>query len=176
MTFTLTSRSFNDGDRLPEAQVFEGMGYCGGNISPPLAWQDPPAGTKSFAITMYDPDAPTGSGWWHWVVINIPASVTSLPAGAGSGDNNLPEHAEMTRTDFGGNVYGGAAPAGAGAPLHLHRPRARYRADRTAERCLGGDGGVCDQPAQPWLGKTYGRVWQEAKITEASGEAFSEKL
>ncbi|AZV39329.1 kinase inhibitor [Komagataeibacter xylinus] len=110
MTFTLTSRSFNDGDRLPEAQVFEGMGYCGGNISPPLAWQDPPAGTKSFAITMYDPDAPTGSGWWHWVVINIPADVTSLPAGAGSGDNSLPEHAEMTRTDFGGNVYGGAAP------------------------------------------------------------------
>ena len=119
MTFTLTSRSFNDGDRLPEAQVFEGMGYCGGNISPPLAWQDPPAGTKSFAITMYDPDAPTGSGWWHWVVINIPADVTSLPAGAGSGDNNLPEHAEMTRTDFGGNVYGGAAPPPGPAPHYI---------------------------------------------------------
>lgn len=86
------------------------MGYSGGNISPPLAWQDPPEGTRSFAITLYDPDAPTGSGWWHWVVINIPATVSSLPAGAGSGDNNLPEPAEMTRTDFGGNVYGGAAP------------------------------------------------------------------
>ncbi|RBM07940.1 kinase inhibitor [Novacetimonas cocois] len=110
MTFTLTSRAFHEGDRLPEAQVFDGMGYCGGNISPPLAWSGAPEGTKSFAITMYDPDAPTGSGWWHWVVINIPANVTSLPAGAGSGDANLPEHAVMTRTDFGGNVYGGAAP------------------------------------------------------------------
>lgn len=67
MTFTLTSRSFHEGDRLPEAQVFDGMGYSGGNISPPLAWQDPPEGTRSFAITLYDPDAPTGraggTGW-----------------------------------------------------------------------------------------------------------------
>lgn len=110
MTFTLTSRAFKDGERLPDAQVFDGMGYRGGNISPPLAWSGAPEGTRSFAITMYDPDAPTGSGWWHWVVVNIPATVTSLPAGAGSGDADLPEDACMTRTDFGGNVYGGAAP------------------------------------------------------------------
>ncbi|MFW7269756.1 kinase inhibitor [Gluconacetobacter sp. Hr-1-5] len=110
MTFTLTSRAFKDGERLPDAQVFDGMGYRGGNISPPLAWSGAPEGTRSFAITMYDPDAPTGSGWWHWVVVNIPATVASLPAGAGSGDADLPEGACMTRTDFGGNVYGGAAP------------------------------------------------------------------
>lgn len=110
MTFTLTSRAFKDGERLPDAQVFDGMGYRGGNISPPLAWSGAPEGTRSFAVTMYDPDAPTGSGWWHWVAVNIPATVTSLPAGAGSGDADLPDGAFMTRTDFGGNVYGGAAP------------------------------------------------------------------
>ncbi|MFT8644099.1 kinase inhibitor [Gluconacetobacter sp.] len=110
MTFTLTSRAFKDGERLPDAQVFDGMGYRGGNISPPLAWSGAPEGTRSFAITMYDPDAPTGSGWWHWVAVNIPATVTALAAGAGSGDADLPEGAFMTRTDFGGNVYGGAAP------------------------------------------------------------------
>lgn len=109
MAFRLSSNDFKEGDRLPEAQVFNGMGYTGGNRSPHLAWEGAPEGTKSFVVTCYDPDAPTGSGWWHWVVINLPATTKELPAGSGSG-SNLPAGAVQTRTDFGAAGYGGAAP------------------------------------------------------------------
>lgn len=104
------SQDFNDGDKMPERHVFNGMGYTGDNLSPHLAWEDAPEGTKSFVVTCYDPDAPTGSGWWHWVVANLPADVTELPQGAGSGVAALPESAIQTRTDFGQTGYGGAAP------------------------------------------------------------------
>lgn len=104
------SQDFNDGEKMPEKHVFNGMGYQGENISPHLAWEAAPEGTKSFVVTCYDPDAPTGSGWWHWVVANIPASTTSLPQGAGSGKASLPAGAIQTRTDFGQTGYGGAAP------------------------------------------------------------------
>ncbi|MEJ5112207.1 kinase inhibitor [Erwinia billingiae] len=106
----LISQDFNDGDKLPERQVFNGMGYEGDNLSPHLAWDDVPAGTKSFVVTCYDPDAPTGSGWWHWGVANLPADARSLPQGAGSGAAELPSGAVQTRTDFGKSGYGGAAP------------------------------------------------------------------
>lgn len=106
----VVSQDFNDGDKMPERHVFNGMGYQGDNVSPHLAWDDVPAGTKSFVVTCYDPDAPTGSGWWHWVVANIPADVTVLPQGAGSGVAELPASAIQTRTDFGQTGYGGAAP------------------------------------------------------------------
>ena len=106
----LFSQDFNDGDKMPERHVFNGMGYQGDNLSPHLAWDEVPEGTKSFVVTCYDPDAPTGSGWWHWVVANIPADVTVLPQGAGSGVAELPESAIQTRTDFGQTGYGGAAP------------------------------------------------------------------
>ncbi len=104
------SQDFNDGDKMPERHVFNGMGYTGDNLSPHLAWEDVPEGTKSFVVTCYDPDAPTGSGWWHWVVANLPADVTELPQGAGSGVAALPASAIQTRTDFGQTGYGGAAP------------------------------------------------------------------
>jgi Raf kinase inhibitor-like YbhB/YbcL family protein len=109
MSFRISSTSFNDGDRMPQAQVFNGMGQTGGNQSPQLSWEGAPEGTRSYVVTLYDPDAPTGSGWWHWVMVNIPASITGLAEGAGSG-GELPAGALMTRTDFGGNAYGGAAP------------------------------------------------------------------
>ena len=108
--FRLTSTDLKNGGRLPDAQVYNGFGRHGGNISPQLAWSGAPDGTKSFVVTLYDPDAPTGSGWWHWVVVNIPANVHELARGAGSGLAALPEGALQTRTDFGHPGYGGAAP------------------------------------------------------------------
>jgi Raf kinase inhibitor-like YbhB/YbcL family protein len=112
MTLTLTSASFNDGDYLASDQVLSedfGFGCAGRNISPALSWSGAPAGTASFAVTCYDPDAPTGSGFWHWVVVNIPPGATSLAAGA-SGRGDLPEGALETRTDFGQPGYGGPCP------------------------------------------------------------------
>ena len=77
----LTSHDLQDGGKLPNRHVFNGMGYDGDNLSPHLMWDDVPAGTKSFVVTCYDPDAPTGSGWWHWVVANLPADTRVLPQG-----------------------------------------------------------------------------------------------
>ncbi len=77
----LISHDLQDGGKLPNRHVFNGMGYDGDNISPHLMWDDVPAGTKSFVVTCYDPDAPTGSGWWHWVVANLPADTRVLPQG-----------------------------------------------------------------------------------------------
>ena len=75
-----------------------------------MSWSGAPEGTKSFALTCFDPDAPTGSGFWHWVAVNIPADVTSLALGAGSGDGAMPDGALQTRTDFGAPGYGGPCP------------------------------------------------------------------
>nr|WP_289508275.1 kinase inhibitor [Escherichia coli] len=106
----LISNDLRDGDKLPHRHVFNGMGYDGDNISPHLAWDDVPAGTKSFVVTCYDPDAPTGSGWWHWVVVNLPADTRVLPQGFGSGLVAMPDGVLQTRTDFGKTGYDGAAP------------------------------------------------------------------
>jgi Raf kinase inhibitor-like YbhB/YbcL family protein len=109
--FTLTSADFAAGKTLAVAQVFNGFGCSGGNVSPALAWSNAPAGTKSFALLVHDPDAPTGSGWWHWVVYDIPASASSLPAGAGDAKKSLlPAGAQQGRTDFGTTGYGGPCP------------------------------------------------------------------
>ena len=105
--FTLSSPDFADGARLPDPVAFEAPGA---NISPTLVWQGAPAGTLSYALTCFDPDAPTGSGWWHWLVINLPASVQQLAAGAGESDATLPAGARHMRTDFGQPGYGGACP------------------------------------------------------------------
>jgi Raf kinase inhibitor-like YbhB/YbcL family protein len=105
--FTLTSPDIAQNRTLDTRQVFKGFGCDGGNTSPALAWSNAPAGTKSFAITVYDPDAPTGSGWWHWTVVNLPATTTALPAGVGK---NLPAGAVQGRSDFGSAEFGGACP------------------------------------------------------------------
>ena len=107
--FKLESNDIRNGATLPMAQVYHG---CGGeNISPELHWSGAPAGVKSFALTMYDPDAPTGSGWWHWQIYDIPASASSLPRGAGDVDSNAaPKGSVQTRNDFGETGYGGACP------------------------------------------------------------------
>ena len=111
MDFVLRSTSFSEQQSLPGEHVHHAMGAGGQNVSPGLQWSGAPAGTRSFALTMYDPDAPTGSGWWHWVVYDIPASATSLPPGAGAaGGEQLPKGAKQGRTDFGSKEYGGAAP------------------------------------------------------------------
>ena len=107
---TLKSADIKPGGTLGDQQVFNGFGCSGGNVSPQLSWANPPAGTKSFVVTAYDPDAPTGSGWWHWVVYDIPSTATELPQGAGSGQGALPEGAKQGRTDFGQPGFGGACP------------------------------------------------------------------
>ena len=108
---TLSSPDLSEGGTIAAAQVFNGFGCSGGNVSPALSWRNPPAGTKSFALLVHDPDAPTGSGWWHWVVYNIPANTSSLPAGAGDPKKNLmPAGAVQGRTDFGTPGYGGPCP------------------------------------------------------------------
>ena len=118
--FTLSSTDLTDGGRIAEAQVFNEFGCKGGNVSPALSWSGAPAGTQSFALLVHDPDAPTGSGWWHWVVYNIPASTTSLPAGAGDPKKKLmPAGAVQGRTDYGTVGYGGPCPP-PGKPHHYH--------------------------------------------------------
>ncbi|TLY67796.1 MAG: YbhB/YbcL family Raf kinase inhibitor-like protein [Gammaproteobacteria bacterium] len=109
--FTVTSTNISPGGKIADAQVYNSFGCKGGNVSPELSWSSAPVGTKSFAILMHDPDAPTGSGWWHWVVYNIPANVGSLPAGAGDPKKSLlPSGALEGRTDFGDPGYGGPCP------------------------------------------------------------------
>ena len=109
----VTSSDFKDGDYLGSAHILSasyGFGCGGGNASPHLAWADVPEGAKSFAVTCFDPDAPTGSGFWHWVVVNIPAGVRELPRGVGSPNAALPAGALEVRTDFGAPGYGGPCP------------------------------------------------------------------
>ena len=109
--FKLTSADVKAGGTVENTYVFKGFGCEGGNASPALSWSGAPAGTKSFAITVYDPDAPTGSGWWHWVVYNIPANATELPEGAGTADGKgLPAGSAQGKTDFGAPGFGGACP------------------------------------------------------------------
>lgn len=113
----LTSPQFQEGQRLESGQVFKGFGCQGNNISPQLDWRGVPPGTKSFAVTVFDPDAPTGSGWWHWQVYDIPAREKGLLASAASRPV-MPRGAQQGRNDYGQKTYGGPCPPADGS---VHR-------------------------------------------------------
>jgi Raf kinase inhibitor-like YbhB/YbcL family protein len=117
----VTSSDIKNGGKISDEQVFNSFGCTGQNISPAVSWSGAPKETKSFAVELYDPDAPTGSGWWHWVVFNIPADTTSLPKNAGDPKANLmPAGAVQSRTDFGTPGYGGPCPPKGDKPHHYH--------------------------------------------------------
>lgn len=115
--FTLTSTDVADGQQLPPPQVSAIMGAGGADVSPQLSWSGFPAGTRSFALTCFDPDAPTASGFWHWAVTDLPASTTELPPDAGNPDKPLlPPGAVMLHNDAGAARFLGAAPPAGHGP------------------------------------------------------------
>jgi Raf kinase inhibitor-like YbhB/YbcL family protein len=111
---TLSSETFADGGVIPLSAASAWAG--GSDVSPDLSWTGAPANTQSFAVTCFDPDAPTGVGFWHWTLVNIPASVTSLPAGA---SKNPPPATLQGHTDYGSSGYGGPCPP-EGDPPHRY--------------------------------------------------------
>lgn len=109
--FALSSPDFAADALMPKSFEFNGFGCSGENKSPTLRWSGAPKDAKSFAVTVYDPDAPTGAGWWHWFVVDIPATVTELPADAGAvGGAKLPKGARHVRIDYGYAGWGGPCP------------------------------------------------------------------
>ena len=110
-SFTISSENFLQGKKINNTQVFNSFGCQGDNISPAIYWQGAPKNTKSFAVTLYDPDAPTGSGFWHWTVLNIPQNISTLNLDAGNVNNKkLPSGARQIRNDYGTKGFGGACP------------------------------------------------------------------
>jgi len=120
-SLTLSSEDIAHGEFMSKAQEFNGFGCSGSDLSPQLKWSNIPKGTKSFAITAYDPDAPTGSGWWHWQAVNIPVTVTELARDAGSTQQDkMPAGTMQIQSDFGSRGFGGACPP-AGHGVHHYR-------------------------------------------------------
>lgn len=107
----LTSQDITEGKNFSKSHEFNGFGCKGDNVSPMLQWHNIPEGTEYFAVTAYDPDAPTDSGWWHWQMINIPKATHSLLSDAGNSDQSkIPESATQMRNDYGDHSFGGACP------------------------------------------------------------------
>ena len=144
MATTLTSQDVREGARVPNEQVY---GNCNGdNVSPQLAWSGAPAATKSYAVTVFDPDAP-GGGWWHWIVFAIPTTRTTLPRGIGNPDAMaLPDPAIQGTNDFGSVGYGGPCPPAGDKP---HRYEFTLWALDTAKPPFGAT--VTGSAIAPWL-------------------------
>ena len=120
--FELASPDIKPNATIGNKHVYKGFGCEGEDVSPALSWTGAPQGTKSFALLVHDPDAPTGgAGWWHWAVYNIPASVSSLPQGAGKVDGSaMVKGAAQATTDFGAPGWGGPCPPAGDKPHHYH--------------------------------------------------------
>jgi Raf kinase inhibitor-like YbhB/YbcL family protein len=120
--FQLTSADIHPNGEIGNHFVYQGFGCNGDNVSPQLSWNDAPQGTQSFALLVHDPDAPTGgAGWWHWVVYDIPATVTALAQGAGSADGkSMPKGSVQAKTDFGAPGWGGPCPPPGHGKHHYH--------------------------------------------------------
>jgi Raf kinase inhibitor-like YbhB/YbcL family protein len=119
--FELKSADVAPGGAIADKFVFKGFGCAGGNLSPALSWSGAPEGTKSFALLVHDPDAPTGgAGFWHWIVTNIPGSANGLPQGVGADGKGLPAGAAQGVTDFGAPGYGGPCPPKGDKPHHYN--------------------------------------------------------
>ena len=120
-SFTLFSNDIANQQFISKAQVFNGFGCSGSDVSPHLKWSNAPEGTKSFAITVFDIDAPTGSGWWHWQIVNIPLNINELASNAGSVEiNNRPKGSMQIENDYGKIGFGGACPP-KGHGVHHYR-------------------------------------------------------
>lgn len=120
-TLILSSKDISQDKFMSTAQEFSGFGCTGDDLSPQLTWSGAPKGTKSFAITAYDPDAPTGSGWWHWQIVNIPSTVTELKTDAGSTKQSMaPQGSRQIKNDYGSRGFGGACPP-SGHGVHHYR-------------------------------------------------------
>ena len=162
---TLQSADVSDGSTIKEEQVANVFGCKGGNISPSLSWSGAPSDAKSFAITVYDPDAPTGSGFWHWVVFNIPAGTTSIPKNAGNVKAKLmPKGAIQSRTDFGTDGYGGPCPPQGDKPHHyiftvyaVDEDKLQFAKDHNASAAVVGFELHFHGKAKGTLTATYGR-------------------
>ncbi len=120
LALELTSPDVAQGATIAKKHVFGGHGCDGGNLSPALHWTAPPPGTKSFAVTVHDPDARGGAGFWHWLAYDLPAATTGLPEGVAADGKGLPAGAAQAASDFGRAGYGGPCPPKGDKPHHYH--------------------------------------------------------
>ncbi len=162
---TVTSAEISDGGVSKIEQEANVFGCKGGNISPSLTWSGAPSDAKSFAINLYDPDAPTGSGFWHWIVFNIPVSTTSLPKDAGNVKKKLmPKGVIQSRNDYGFDGYGGMCPPQGDKPHHytltvyaVDEPKLQFAKDHNVSPAVVGFELNFHSKAKAALHWTYGR-------------------
>ena len=158
---TLTSADISEGGTLDAEQVMNAFGCEGGNLAPSLSWSGAPEGMQSFVVTAYDPDAPTGSGLWHWSVFNIPASVTELPEGAGTDAAPLPKGAITARNDLSQNGFAGACPPEGQTHRYVFTvhamPQEALPLDETASSALVGFFATTSALDKATITATYGR-------------------